>query len=163
MQELHEAAEHLRQNEVKKADLKNLLWEKTTAWIRRTEYAQTTEVPATTTKAAGAGTKQGKKKTYVPDPLMQVIQSQMPHEADNIVGAHHFVESVLVPKFREGMPADIVQHYHVEHWTDDVKDAVAAFGCVCNAALVHVGVCCMHLLITVHVCQVRFVCNCFGT
>ena len=83
---------------------------------------------------------------------MQVIQSQMPHEADNIVGAHHFVESVLVPKFREGMPTDIVQSYHVEQWTDDVEDAVSAFGCVCPAAPAHVSVCCMHVRISLHVC-----------
>ena len=55
---------------------------------------------------------------------MQVIQGQMPHEAENIVVAHHFVDSVLVPKFREGMPTDIVQSHHVEQWTDDVQDAV---------------------------------------
>ena len=46
VQELSEAAEHLRQNEVKKSTLKNMIWEKTLEWIKENTWAQTQERPA---------------------------------------------------------------------------------------------------------------------
>ena len=46
LQELHEAAEHLRQDEVNKSDLKHWLMSKTLEWIRDNEWAQTEEIPA---------------------------------------------------------------------------------------------------------------------
>ena len=61
LQELHEAAEHLRQDEVNKSDLKNWLWSKTLEWIRDNEWAQTEEIPAGKIATATAAKKKRRK------------------------------------------------------------------------------------------------------
>ena len=71
------------------------------------------------------------KTACTPDRLSQAIMEQFPDQEENVSAAHYFVEAELVPKFREGMSKDIVQHHRMHDWTSDVQDASRAFASVC--------------------------------
>ena len=126
LQDLCTAAEPLRQDEVKKTTLKNLLWEKTLIWIRATPSAQTGEIPVATARATAAEWESKKSKTsaWEPDALWQEIAKSVDSATELEVAAHHYVESVLIPKFCEGMPVDIVHKYNTNAWDNQVQDRV---------------------------------------
>ena len=122
LQELHTAAEPLRQNEVKIAVLKMEIWNATVAWIQSTEYAQTDAVPAGSNKWATTSTKKKNKSDWVPDPLYEAVEKAMPHESELTIEANRYVEADLMPIFASGMPVDFVQEQHTNKWNADIQD-----------------------------------------
>lgn len=124
LQELHTAAEPLRQNEVKISVLKNVVWQKTLEWIRATSFAQTGEIPSKGAKSSSEGPKSKKNKgiQWEPDELWTAIQQSIDSEEELVIESHHFVESTLIPKFVEGMPVDVVHQHQTNAWNTDVQD-----------------------------------------
>ena len=123
--------------------MKNLLWEKTVAWIRDTEWAQTKEIPAKIAATKQVKSTSKKTETWEPDAVWKAIEFAMPTEPESMVAAHHFVEKDLLPKFLAGMPVDIVQQHHTEVWNTDVQDLKTMDACryICTLLSLLAGEC----------------------
>ena len=122
VEELCDAAEHLRQDAVKKSTLKQLLWDKTVEWIKEHDWAQTKETPVGVKTHASSKSKKAKTTDWKPDALRRALDVYLDGEDDQTIEAHHFIESKLVEQFASGMPVDVVQHYYNENWNDQVQE-----------------------------------------
>ena len=100
-----QAAEPLRQNEVKVQYLKSVLWEKTVAWVKERPQYHTPDIPKQCVKAK-ASTGSSKKKKWDPDALWEAIAESRPGLDEFQVGCHHFVEEKMIPWFRDKKKED---------------------------------------------------------
>ena len=125
MQELVTEAEILRQEEVKKSVLRNILWQKLMDWILENSWSHTQELPPLAAKK-NEPSKQVKTSTssWQPDPLWRAIDKKMPGIGELEIDANHHIESELVPKFMQGLPTDAVQLKEADQWNDAVQDHV---------------------------------------
>ena len=101
LQELHTAAEPLRQNEVMISVLKNTAWQKTLEWARATDFALTGEVPAKNVKPSSEEplSKKSKWIEWERDELKLAVKTSIGSDDELVKEAHYSVEYKLSPAF----------------------------------------------------------------
>lgn len=110
MQDLCDLGEDVRQEEVTKKTLKQVLWTQLLERVRQLPEAQTDEIPSVCQKKAK--TKEKKGVNWEPDDVFQLIQTTLPDATDERIDCEKVVDEKIVPFFQQLAPFIDLIHDH---------------------------------------------------